>query len=204
MKSKSLLSQTSSSSFSTGEQTIQFDFRIPELGSAGGCRTPRGASVWVGPLWEGHCRDVTFPGHWLQTQWRSEQKFHWGQMIRAHGDFQRKEARWKSKWLHGVWLFETHGLYSPCNSPGWNTGMGSHSFLQGIFPTQRSNPGLPHCSQIFYQLSHKRSPRILECIAYPFSSRPSWPRNRIGVSCIAGGFFTSWGGKVRKMFFVYM
>ena len=34
-----------------------------------------------------------------------------------------------------------HGLYGPCNSPGQNTGMGSLSLLQGIFPTQRSNPG---------------------------------------------------------------
>ena len=35
-----------------------------------------------------------------------------------------------------------NGLYSPLNSPGQNTGVGSHSLLQGIFPTQRSNPGL--------------------------------------------------------------
>ena len=38
-----------------------------------------------------------------------------------------------------------HGLYSPWNSPGQNTGMGSLSFLQGIFPTQGLNSGLPHC-----------------------------------------------------------
>ena len=38
-----------------------------------------------------------------------------------------------------------HGLYSPWNSPGQNTGVGSLSFLQRIFPTQGSNPGLPHC-----------------------------------------------------------
>ena len=44
------------------------------------------------------------------------------------------------------------------NSPGNNTRMGSHSLLQGIFPTQGSNPGLPHCRQILYQLSHKGSP----------------------------------------------
>ena len=53
-----------------------------------------------------------------------------------------------------------HGLYSPWNSPGQNTGVGSLSLLQGIFPTQGSNPGLPHCRQILYQLSHKGSPRI--------------------------------------------
>ena len=47
--------------------------------------------------------------------------------------------------------------------------MGSLSLLQRIFPTQGSNPGLPHCRQILYQLSHKGSPRILEWAAYPFS-----------------------------------
>ena len=47
---------------------------------------------------------------------------------------------------------------SPWNSPGQNTSMGSLSFLQGIFPTLGSNPGLPHFRQILYQLSHKRSP----------------------------------------------
>ena len=87
---------------------------------------------------------------------------------------------------------QPHGLYSPWNCPGQNTGVGSLSFLQGIFPTQRSNPGLLHCRRILYQLSHKGSPRILEWVAYFFSSGSSWPRNRIGVSCIAGGLFTNW------------
>ena len=49
----------------------------------------------------------------------------------------------------------------PWNSPGQNTGVGSLFLLQGIFPTQGSNPGLPHCRWIVYQLSHKESPRIL-------------------------------------------
>ena len=49
-------------------------------------------------------------------------------------------------------------LYSPWNSPGQNTGVGSLPFLQGIFPTQGSNPGLPHRRQILYQLSHQGSP----------------------------------------------
>ena len=43
--------------------------------------------------------------------------------------------------------------------------MGSHTFLQGIFPTQGSNPGLLHCRQILYQLSHEGSPKILEWVA---------------------------------------
>ena len=48
-----------------------------------------------------------------------------------------------------------HGLYSPRNSPGQNTGVGSLPLLQGIFPTQGLDPGLPHCRRILYQLSHK-------------------------------------------------
>ena len=50
-----------------------------------------------------------------------------------------------------------HGLYSPWNSPGQNTGMGSLALLRGIFPTQGSNPGLPHCRWVLYQLSHKET-----------------------------------------------
>ena len=87
---------------------------------------------------------------------------------------------------------QSHGLYSPWNSPGQNTGVGSLSLLQGIFPTQGSNSGLPHCGQILNQLSHEGSPRILEWVAYPFSSGSFQPRNRTGVSCIAGIFFTNW------------
>jgi len=86
----------------------------------------------------------------------------------------------------------SYGLYSPRHSLGQETGEGSCSFLQEIFPTQGSNPGLPHCRQILYQLSHKGSPRILQWIVYPFSSGSSQPRNRTRVSCIAGGFFTTW------------
>ena len=46
----------------------------------------------------------------------------------------------------------------PWDSLGQNTGLGSLSLLQGIFPNQVSNPGLPHCRQILYHLSHKGSP----------------------------------------------
>ena len=51
-----------------------------------------------------------------------------------------------------------HGLYSPWNFPGQNTGVGSLFLLQVIFPTQGLNPGLPHCQWILCQLSHKGSP----------------------------------------------
>ena len=78
------------------------------------------------------------------------------------------------------------------NSPGQNTGVGCHALLQGIFPTQGSSTGLPHCRQSLYCLSHQESPRILEWVAYPLSRGSSWPRNLTGFSCTAGGFFTSW------------
>ena len=52
---------------------------------------------------------------------------------------------------------QPHGLNSPWNSPGQNTGVGSLSLLQGIFPTPGLNPGL-HCRRILDQLSHKGSP----------------------------------------------
>ena len=65
----------------------------------------------------------------------------------------------------------SHGLCSPWKSPGQNTGMGSLFPSPGIiFPTQELNPGLPHWRWNLYQLSHKGSPRILEWVAYPFSS----------------------------------
>ena len=93
-----------------------------------------------------------------------------------------------------------HGLYSPWNCAGQNTGVGSLPLLQEIFPTQGLNPGLPHCRQILYQLSHKGNPRILEWAAYPFSRRSSWPRNQTGISCIAGRFFTNWAIREAQIF----
>ena len=68
----------------------------------------------------------------------------------------------------------------------------SCSLLLGIFPTRGLNAGLLPCWWILYQLIHKRSPRILEWVAYLFSRESSWPRNSTGVSCIPGRFFTSW------------
>ena len=51
------------------------------------------------------------------------------------------------------------------NSPGKNTGMGCHALFQRTFPTQGSNPSLPHCRWILYHLSHQGSLRILEWVA---------------------------------------
>ena len=51
--------------------------------------------------------------------------------------------------------FSVHG-----NSPGKNTRVGCHALLQAIFPTQGWNPGLLHCRQVLYQLSHQGSPGL--------------------------------------------
>ena len=82
--------------------------------------------------------------------------------------FNRKVVHEKSSWSHQKSREVKVALLSPTlcdpmdcspwNSPGQNTGMGSLSLLQGIFPTQGSNPGLPHCRRILYQLSHQESP----------------------------------------------
>ena len=67
----------------------------------------------------------------------------------------------------------------PSEPPGKpkNTRVGSLSLLQGIFPTQESNPGLLHCRRILYYLSHQGSPRILKWVAYPFCRLSSPSRN---------------------------
>ena len=99
-----------------------------------------------------------------------------------------------------------HVLYSPWCSPGQNTGVGSFSLLQRIFPTQGLNPGLLHYGQILpagkprsptlqadsLPAEPQGKPKILEWVASPFSSRSSRPRNQTRVSCIAGRFFTKW------------
>ena len=102
--------------------------------------------------------------------------------------FYTLSSRWRSSEVKVtllcsiLWL---HGIYSPWNSAGQNTRVGSCSLLHGIFPTHGSNPGLLYCRHLLYQLSHEGSPRILEWVAYPCSSRSSWPKNWTGVSSIA-------------------
>ena len=110
------------------------------------------------------------------------------------GNFRKEGNLLKASWAAKRWVdLLTHlthtsdslwprGLYSPWNSPGQNTGMGSFPSPRDL-PIQELNPGLLYCRWILYQLSHKGSPRILECIAYPFFSGSSWPRNWTRVSC---------------------
>ena len=51
-------------------------------------------------------------------------------------------------------------LLCPWVFPSKNTGVGGHFLLQGIFPIQGSNLGLPHCRQTLYHLSHQGNPRL--------------------------------------------
>ena len=91
---------------------------------------------------------------WSTKQTRSKAQFcQENTLVIANTLFQQHKRRpytWTSP--------DSHGLYSPRNSPDQNAGMGSHSLLQGIFLTQELNSGLPGCRQILYQLSHQESP----------------------------------------------
>ena len=73
----------------------------------------------------------------------------------------------KMKWLSRVRLLVipwtiAYRLLHPWDFPGNSTGVVCHFLLQGIFPTQGLNPGLPHCRQMLYPLSHQTD--IGDCI----------------------------------------
>ena len=83
------------------------------------------------------------------------------------------------------------------DSPGMNTGVGCHALSRGSLQPRDQTQDLPHCRQIHYHLNHQGSPRVLEWVAHPFSRGSSW--NRTGISCNAGGFFTSWATREALM-----
>ena len=147
---------------------------------------------------DGHLGCFHVLAMWILLQWTS-----WYMCLFFFFQFWFPEGICQGMGLLGQWneseicsvmtdYLRPHGLYSPWNFPAQITGAGCLSLLQGIFATQGSNLGLPHCRWILYHLSHKGSPRILEWVGYPFTSRFSWPRSQTGVSCIAGRFFTNW------------
>ena len=96
----------------------------------------------------------------------------------------------KGKWSHSgmsdcLWpqeLWHTRLLH-PWDFPGKSAGVGCHFLLQRIFPTQRPNPGLPHCRETFYCLSHQASLQnvkgpliflLVKLRTIELSARPSW------------------------------
>ena len=97
-----------------------------------------------------HCSFLLALSHWFHLLWGKLTFTQWRLSSSP------MEDTWSSKSLSVVsdslWLQE---LYSPRNSPSQNTGVGSLSLLQGIFPIQGLNPGPPHWGQILCQLSHK-------------------------------------------------
>ena len=74
------------------------------------------------------------------------------------------------------------------DSPGKNTAVGCHFLLQGIFPSQESNPGLLHCRRILYSLSHQGSPMYIlqdpEHMLIPPGSFTWWLSPRVVYSCL--------------------
>jgi len=70
----------------------------------------------------------------------------------------------------GLMVWSLPGSSVHGDSPGRSTGVGCHALLQGIFPTQRSNPELPHCRQILYCLSHEGSRDSMDRILIPTRS----------------------------------
>ena len=116
------------------------------------------------------------PGQGTQRAWGTHRTTH-AYSLNRHGDTQRSysmerdEERIRKKFIRkrkDEWfkvkvkvtqscLTFCNPMECPWNFLGQNTGVGSLSLSQGIFPTQGSNPGLLHCRQILYQLSHKGS-----------------------------------------------
>ena len=95
-----------------------------------------------------------------------------------------------SLWPHGL---HPSRLPYPWGSPSKNTGVGSHSLLQGIFPTHGSNPGLPHCRQILYQLSHRGSPT---------SSKETIFERNTSKTFFAVVFFPDWQCSLSSVFWL--
>ena len=99
----------------------------------------------AGEAWRTTVRMVTKSDttEWLSTWWPLKQG-------RARVVLKWK---WKCSSLSRARLFATPWT----GAPGKNAGVGCHFLLQGIFPTQGSNPGLPHCRQILYSLSYPKN-----------------------------------------------
>ena len=106
---------------------------------------------------EGTCSDEPEKASWKRSSWANRlgnrRKFD------DNNHVQQMQAKKSESESHSVASdsLGPHWLFSPWNSPGQNTGVGSLSFLQGILLIQGSNPGLLHCRRILYQLSYQES-----------------------------------------------
>ena len=120
-----------------------------ELSVKGQSEVRGGGDFSGGPVVKTPC--CQYRGAWVQGHrfdpWSGELKSH------------TRCCKWSESESHSIvsYSLRPHGLHSPWNSPSQNTGVGSLSLLQGIFPTQGSNPGLPHSRRILYQLIYVKS-----------------------------------------------
>ena len=172
-------------------------------------------------LRDSHEPSAAFPGAWQEPKSNCISGKHLSRSPRAGGCSKRviylkSLSESESRSVPSASL-RSRGVYSPWDSPGQNTGVGSLSLLQGISPTQGSNPGLSHCRQILYQLSHLKphsNPMgcvsvwsSLSCVQLRGSLRPpglhparllcSWdsPGKNTGVGChfLPQGIFPTQG-----------
>ena len=107
----------------------------------------------------------------LCVLWKSCTHAAWLAVLASRWPFNNKERKWRRKHMQIIRFIEKWKCLSrvrlfvipwtvahqahPWNSPGKHTGVGCHFLLQGIFRTQGSNPGLPHCRRTLYRLSHQ-------------------------------------------------
>ena len=88
-----------------------------------------------------------------------------------------------------------HGPYSPWNFLGQNSGVGSLSLLQRNLPKVGIKPSPPTLQADSSLAEPPGKPKNTGVYSCPFSSRSSWPRDRTGVSCTAGGSFANWAAR---------
>ena len=90
-------------------------------------------------------------------------------------------------------LFSRVQFFATWDSPGQNTGVGSRSLLQGIFPTQGLNEGLLPCRQILYQLSGKPNwgHEHLSCKGLPSTRTSKWKKKKKCKSCVPSSILES-------------
>ena len=98
---------------------------------------------------------------WTELKW-TDPHTHWSPIIIISGCIMCCASSLSCVWLFVTpWTIACQASLSMGNFPGKNPRVGCHALLQGTLPTQESNPGLPHCRQTLYHLSHQGSPMLL-------------------------------------------
>ena len=77
--------------------------------------------------------------------------------LEVYGERKKVKLLSRARLFATPWIVACTKLLCPWDFQGKSTGVGCHFLLQGIFPTQGSNPALSHCRQMLYRLSHQGS-----------------------------------------------